>query len=276
MYPLLVLVILHMANGELKTKTLSIDEFKDVNPPIPELPEKSESADYQLRNGLINPNYLWKDRRIPYIINGYFTARQLNMIDLAMDHFRHFTCIKFVPRTNEDHYVQINNFVPEKCFSNVGKQPLAINVINLSEDCFYGVGVVIHELMHTVGFYQEQTRFDRDHYVTINYNNIEQGTENNFRRKHGAMYNLPYDYDSVMHYSPYTFSIHGTGGGQRFMTIVPKNLSMNWHRLGQYRGFSKLDITKINIMCNCKQKTAQLNLEDGFYYTLQDYAKRKY
>ena len=47
--------------------------------------------------------------------------------------------------------------------------------------CVYQ-NIVIHELLHAVGFAHEQTRPDRDQTVTINYNNIQSGTEGNFQR----------------------------------------------------------------------------------------------
>ena len=37
------------------------------------------------------------------------------------------------------------------------------------------LGTALHELMHAVGFYHEQSRNDRDNHVTIYWNNIQSG-----------------------------------------------------------------------------------------------------
>lgn len=76
--------------------------------------------------------------------------------------------------------------------TNNGAQDLSL----MSPGCVY-TNIVIHELLHAVGFAHEQTRPDRDPYVTINWANVQSGTENNFeafRPNQVNTMNFPYDY----------------------------------------------------------------------------------
>lgn len=43
-------------------------------------------------------------------------------------------------------------------------------------------GTPIHEFLHALGFYHEQSRTDRDDYVTINYENIQPGIIQNYKQ----------------------------------------------------------------------------------------------
>lgn len=49
-----------------------------------------------------------------------------------------------------------------------GPQPVSLDV----DGCVY-TDIVQHELMHAAGFHHEQSRYDRDDYVTIHWDNIE-------------------------------------------------------------------------------------------------------
>ena len=65
-------------------------------------------------------------------------------------------------------------------------------------------GSVSHELGHVLGFYHEQSRPDRDNYVTILRHNIRSGRHHNFLKYSTSeiMTDEPYDIGSVMHYGP--------------------------------------------------------------------------
>lgn len=53
--------------------------------------------------------------------------------------------------------------------------------VSLGPGCVYK-GVIIHELMHACGFWHEQSRPDRDNYVSVLWDNIIPGMEFNFNK----------------------------------------------------------------------------------------------
>ena len=74
------------------------------------------------------------------------------------------------------------------------------------------IGTVVHEMLHAAGFWHEQSRPDRDQHVSILWENISPGREDNFARYSRAevsTLSLPYDTQSVMHYSATAFSRNG-------------------------------------------------------------------
>ncbi|KAK0162807.1 hypothetical protein PV327_006553 [Microctonus hyperodae] len=67
-------------------------------------------------------------------------------------------------------------------------------------------------------------------------------------------FGVPYDYNSIMHYSRYTFSKNGR------QTIIPRPYHDD--ELGQRHGFSKLDVEKINRMYQCKKEEITGDIEE--------------
>ena len=62
--------------------------------------------------------------------------------------------------------------------------------------------------MHTIGFWHEHSRPDRDDYVKINLDNIKENRRDNFKLINMNQVNLIGEYDlcSIMHYRLHSFS----------------------------------------------------------------------
>ena len=127
----------------------------------------------------------------------------------AIKHWESNTNIKFVERNSQSNYVY---FVSGSgCSSYVGMIGGKQN-ITLSSSC--STGNTIHEIGHAIGLWHEQSRVDRENYVTINYSNIQSGREHNFHTyaqqgMDGKEYTSALDFESLMMYGSYSFSSNG-------------------------------------------------------------------
>lgn len=94
------------------------------------------------------------------------------------------TCIKFV-RIHEYMRLPANNWVnitghQRGCFSDLGRNPNGPTILNLNVDvCFFGPGHALHEVLHSLGVYHEHMRPDRDKYITVIWQNIKKGNQQN-------------------------------------------------------------------------------------------------
>lgn len=199
------------------------------------------------RNGLTALTYRWPNAIVPYEIKGSFSSQQLAVITHAFNEYHAKTCVRFRKRSNERDYVVINN-AGSGCWSSVGRQggPQEVNLE--SPKCFSNYGTTIHELMHALGFYHEQNRYERDSYVRVLGENVKTGMMANFQKLPFPMataFGVGYDYASVMHYKATSFSKNGKP------TLVAVTSSPDIGKMGQRNGFSDGDVRKINAMYKC-------------------------
>jgi len=197
--------------------------------------EDNNTANAQIINGA---RYRWPNGVIPYSISANVSSQTRNFISRAMQHISARTAIRFVQRTyNHPNYININSNV-NACYSNVGDLQQGAQTVNVVAGC--GYGGIIHELTHAIGLWHEQSRIDRNQYVRINWNNIKASAKHNFNQHISDGVDVGhYDYNSLMHYGAYYFSINGQA------TITP--LNGNAH-IGQRNGLSQGDIAAINAM----------------------------
>ncbi|KAG7160615.1 Zinc metalloproteinase nas-4-like 1 [Homarus americanus] len=123
------------------------------------------------RSALIDVHRRWPNGIIPYVISQTYGETERGTIAKAMSEFHAKSCIRFVPRTIEKDYIHI--LKGDGCSSSVGRAKGAQQV-SLGPGCLY-VGIVMHEFMHAAGFWHEQSRSDRDNFITINKLNVQDG-----------------------------------------------------------------------------------------------------
>jgi hypothetical protein len=121
--------------------------------------------------------------------------------------------IQWVPWSSSvgPNYVDINLSAANtsgECEANEGYEAIPAQPMGGSTACT--IGTILHEMGHVIGLWHEQSRPDRDTYITINYANVIKGSWGNFEVVTDNQQILgPYDYASVMQYIPYAFSRNG-------------------------------------------------------------------
>ncbi|CAF1581378.1 unnamed protein product [Rotaria magnacalcarata] len=202
----------------------------------------------------IGSSVQWPDGIVPYEIMPGYQAEQEAIIIGAMRKIESLTainnvrCIQFRPRDVSDLYYTIIQDGTGYS-SPVGRQTNAGVFINGTVTLQYpgciDVGRIMHELFHTLGFYHEQSRPDRDNYLVIYPDTIQTGMSHNFLKYDNTAadtLNSSYDYSSIMHYERTAFSKNGS------FTIEP--LQPNT-KIGQRYKLTSTDIQHIHLFYNC-------------------------
>jgi hypothetical protein len=198
----------------------------------PQLPLPSFGIDYS--------QYLWlktgNQYQIPYVIaSGSGDVTNLNT---AITQFNNtFSNIQFVAYTGQTDYVNFDfdpNNLSGECEAIVGRAG-GEQQVGGSAACV--VGTILHEMGHTVGLWHEQSRPDRNTYVSVNYNNLIKGSISNFNQIYdNGQETTLFDYASIMEYPAFSFS---RNGGPAIESIPPGM------PLSNYNGYTAADIDGI-------------------------------
>ncbi|XP_005098691.1 zinc metalloproteinase nas-14 [Aplysia californica] len=117
-------------------------------------------------------------------------------------------------------------------------------------------GIIMHEMIHVLGFYHEQNRYDRDRYVNINETNVTDRGLHDFRIRNSTIldpHGAPYDMESIMHYSPYTMAAN-----RAYPVLTPKPELAKGQILGQRFALTPIDVIKVQRQYNCPEDTSNL------------------
>ncbi|KAI5770768.1 ASTL protein [Gulo gulo luscus] len=218
------------------------------------IPEESPESSFLLEGDILRPSPFqvfsassntWPKNggfvEVPFLLSSKYDKASREVLLRAFAEFEQFTCIRFVAYRGQRDFISI---IPMSgCFSSVGRSG-GMQVVSLAPTCLQkGPGIVLHELMHVLGFWHEHSRADRDRYIRINWNEILPGFEINFIKSQSSNMLVPYDYSSVLHYGRFAFSRRG------LPTITP--LWAPSVQIGQRWNLSTSDITRVLRLYDC-------------------------
>uniref|UniRef100_H3C1D0 Metalloendopeptidase n=1 Tax=Tetraodon nigroviridis TaxID=99883 RepID=H3C1D0_TETNG len=246
---------------EVKTNVRKEKDITEANEDRDDILEVSRLSFYNLflnnahtyppkiqRSAVADLDSRWQSP-VPYVLDKSLEMNAKGIILQAFDQFRIKSCIDFKPWDSERFFLIMKKL--DGCFSYVGKVMANGQELSIGASCD-SISIAEHEILHALGFYHEQSRYDRDDYVEIVFENIQSGKENNFRKvnKNDSITNgVPYDYLSVMHYGKNAFS-NGIGP-----TIVTKDPAFQ-DVIGQRLEMSPSDVLELNRLYNCTSSVA--------------------
>src|SRR5262249_35780149 len=144
---------------------------------------------------IVGSRFRWPNAQIPYEIHPDLSNPQ--RVTGATAHWSANTPLRFVVRdpANRDHDNYISFEELDGCWSEVGMRG-GKQVVSIGPSCT--LGSAIHEIGHVAGLWHEQSRNDRDQYVRVLWENIQEGREHNFDQHVTDGDDVgQYDYDSI-------------------------------------------------------------------------------
>lgn len=181
---------------------------------------------------------LWTNAEVPYSISNSIPSAQAQSIHSVIQLLEQTTRVRFIKATNEKDRLTFKAG-GEHCYSNVGRIG-GEQYIVLNSQC--GFSQILHETLHALGLYHEQSRPDRDDHIMIMWENIEERFHEQFKKMpplHFSLSDAEFDITSIMMYPPQAFS--------RFPE-EPSILTINGEIYTPKTTLSSGDIEKIKIL----------------------------
>lgn len=172
------------------------------------LPESAVSGG---RDAVFNA-VAWPGGIVPFTFNANVNAVNQGRVIRAMDEIEAVSGVTFVPWTTQPNQIAFNAAAVNNSLVGMAGGVQVINLVSFNTKY-----IIVHEIMHALGFRHEQSRPNRNNFVTVNFANIanacgaaqNQSCANNFQIAAGATTVGAYDFLSIMHYGQFAFAANG-------------------------------------------------------------------
>lgn len=189
-------------------------------------------------NSTYKTPYKWPNGQVYYTFDSSVTTSSRQAVRRAMDELEAAANLRFVQASSYAGrtVLKFKNHSSRNYVTQIGMMPNVNPFLTMYQPVYiqsWSHGILLHEIMHTLGYHHEQNRPDRDNYVRINWSCINSDWKDQYKKVDGAKTYSAYDFESVMHYSSYASSI----GPCQQITVLPAYAHMQ-SKLGQRRGLS--------------------------------------
>jgi len=192
----------------------------------------------------------WGNKMMPYAFDNSVSYSNKVKINQALKELNNALsgCIKVqqIKLGYSGNYVHVTT-QPKGCYAYVGNINRGAQELNLQDGGCFSSSTIIHEFVHALGAFHVHSRDDRDKYVSINWSNIQQSQQHNFKKHANApTFGTPYDPLSIMHYEHWAFGIDKSKP-----TIYSKMSNVPTNKLGTAEQLRDADIILLRKMYGC-------------------------
>uniref|UniRef100_A0A182WF73 Metalloendopeptidase n=1 Tax=Anopheles minimus TaxID=112268 RepID=A0A182WF73_9DIPT len=191
---------------------------------------------------IVQESFRWMKGIVPYEFSPAFTQAEKDQITYAMSRISTYSCVRFVPRSQQDRQFLNITASPTGCWASLGMNLLS-NELNLQPEGCLETGLIMHQLLHVLGLTHPQSRPDRDFYILVQEDAVETTLKKNLAKyQQGVIedFGIPYDYESILHCQSDAFGSAATSRA----TVVPL-VDID---IGQRIELSLKDVRKLNKM----------------------------